>query len=141
MKLKDEMRLKRSDLRIRRSSGNRKNTDWELRRLQSGTYKGHLKKESAKLKKELASDTAKLKTDPKAKRHPKLVKQYMDKKKRMAETYLKDIKQSIRGHRSGGKAGKAYAKQHPLRKKLMGREFQKYKEKLSIRVREKEKGK
>jgi len=139
IKLADQMKAERNDLRINRYSGNRKNKDYELRKMNSsGAF---IKKQEAQIKKESDRDTAKLKTDPKAKRHPKLVKEYLDKKKRMAEAYLKDVKKSVKGYKSGGKSGKAYAKQHPLRKKLMGREFQKYKEKLSIRVREKEKGK
>ena len=131
--LKDRIKLEKAGLSIRKNR--KRNTSSTIRKNLSGPYKS----ESEKVKKSLAKDAAKMKTAPDAKRHRKLAEEYMSAKKKLSTEYLKDLKKSVKAYKSGGKRGKAYAKQHFTRKKLMGRKLKKIETDLSIRVRKAEK--
>ena len=86
----------------------------------------------AKVKKKLAKTAEKLKTAPDintpAKR--KAAKTWQAAEKKAGSEYLKDREKSIKAHKGGTQAGKAYAKQHPTRMELKRRKLEKLKKKL-----------
>jgi len=95
--------------------------------------------EKVKVKKALEKTAGKLKTAPDintpAKR--KAAKTWQAAEKKATSEYLEDREKSIKSYKSGTQSGKEYAKQHPTRMELKGRELEKLKKNLLDRSRAK----
>ena len=91
-------------------------------------------KEKLKSKKALASTAKKLKTasDLKTPTQKKAAKEFQTAEIKAHKKYLKDLEKSVKAGKGGTQSGKAFAKQHPTRAKLMGRKLNKLKSGLSI---------
>tara|TARA_B110000285_G_C14570692_1_gene357688 strand:- start:55 stop:474 length:420 start_codon:yes stop_codon:yes gene_type:complete len=128
MKLGDRIKLEKANLQVNK---NRKsNTGSTVRK--NKPIKQVIKKEKLKSKKVLALTAKKLKTasDMKTPKQKEAGKKFQAAEIEAHKKYLKDVEKSLKAHRSGTQSGKAFAKQHNTRKTLIGRKFNKVKNKL-----------